>query len=276
MKKTNFFVPLMALMLLTSCDKNAEVKQFMNELATAVSTNDKAAIEKMYPDATKADSLSLTFDADKAQIEELEGGGWKVDLGEGKDIIVVKNEADGTLSVKESHGMFVYPKEKIDFGQKTGLINSGMNDRELALQFGDTLFINYLSQKVKDAIMRKLRVKTSVISSNYEFSEYNKYRITVRNDNDFDIPAEAYEFVVEKWGWDCENLRDCLVSTELQDGPDLKANETTICPVPGEYDFEYETVKASIQLKNSKEQIVEKLFTPQGGEYEEYLESRRN
>ena len=70
MKKIFILVPMLALMLLTACDKNGEVKQFMTELATAIDAKDKAAIEKMYPDAAKADSLSLTFDAEKAQIEE--------------------------------------------------------------------------------------------------------------------------------------------------------------------------------------------------------------
>ena len=148
MKKTNLsIVVFLSLLFLTSCDKNKEVKQFATDFAAAVQSGNKSEITKMYPGAASADSLVFTFDAEKAEIEELESGGWKVVLGEGKDIFIVKNEADGTLSIKDSHGVFFIPDSKKDFALKTGWIEKGMSDIQILERFLDTGFEASLIEK---------------------------------------------------------------------------------------------------------------------------------
>ena len=205
MKKAYFFVPIMAMMLLTACDKNAEVKQFVNELATAVSTNDKVAIEKMYPDATKADSLSLTFDADKAQIEELEGGGWKVDLSEGKDIIIVKSEADGTFSVKESHGMFAYPDKRITFACGTGQYDASLTDVENAERMADTLFMAWMQNKAIESQKALVKVTESSVDEQWDNPDFKEgfpqipiiFTVVVSNETDEEICSDEYSVFAE-------------------------------------------------------------------------------
>lgn len=94
MKKVLSTIAILSLVLFASCDKNKEVKQFATDFAAAVQSGNKSEITKMYPGAAAADSLTFVFDAEKAEIEELEGG-YKVSLADNQYVIVTKNEADG-------------------------------------------------------------------------------------------------------------------------------------------------------------------------------------
>ena len=81
-------VPIaLVLLMFFSCNKNGEVKQFMADFSTAIANKDRATIEKMYPDAAKADSLALDFDAENAQIETLDDGSIKVVNNETSNLI---------------------------------------------------------------------------------------------------------------------------------------------------------------------------------------------
>ncbi len=89
MKPIKLMCVLCAVVLLTSCDKSGDVRQFVSDLAAAVSAGDCAAVARLYPEAARADSLAPAFDAAKATIEETDGG-WRVTIGEGRDLLVVK------------------------------------------------------------------------------------------------------------------------------------------------------------------------------------------
>ena len=60
--KTKIIISLLApaaALLLTACSGDGEVRQFVTDFAMAVSTGDRATIEKMYPDAALAEALSI-------------------------------------------------------------------------------------------------------------------------------------------------------------------------------------------------------------------------
>ena len=95
MKKAFSSVIIMLLLLLVSCDKNKEIKQFATDFTIAAKSGYKSEIIKMYPDAVVADSLNFTFDAEKAEIEEIEDKGWKLTLGNNQFVIIERTEDDG-------------------------------------------------------------------------------------------------------------------------------------------------------------------------------------
>ena len=142
MKKAFSSVIIMLLLLLVSCDKNKEIKQFATDFTIAAKSGYKSEIIKMYPDAVVADSLNFTFDAEKAEIEEIEDKGWKLTLGNNQFVIIERTEDDGSLSIKESHGVFAFPKALKEFGLKTGLLKADMSDATIAKQLNDTAFIS--------------------------------------------------------------------------------------------------------------------------------------
>ena len=87
---------MLALHGFSACNNYSEVKSFMTELSAAVSAHDTTAISKMFPEAWKADSLSLSFDIDDIHIEKLENGNYLVVLDDGRDITISKNETENS------------------------------------------------------------------------------------------------------------------------------------------------------------------------------------
>ena len=67
-----------AALLLTACSGDGEVRQFVTDFAMAVSTGDRATMEKMYPDAALAEALSIEANADSMQVEKADDGTYTV------------------------------------------------------------------------------------------------------------------------------------------------------------------------------------------------------
>ncbi len=277
MKKTILsIVVLLSLLFLTSCDKNKEVKQFATDFAAAVQSGNKSEITKMYPGAASADSLVFTFDAEKAEIEELESGGWKVVLGEGKDIFIVKNEADGTLSIKDSHGVFFIPDSKKDFALKTGWIEKGMSDIQILERFLDTGFEASLIEKYISDIKKSLSAKiTGSWGDDYYGGTWISAAgiiITLVNKSTSDIPASAYDVIYRTWYWGDPSNK----LKEIIKGKDVPAGKS----------ITLKTSKLGANMESDNDLILDfhpdtlqatfyKNYLPTGSEYKEYLSSKK-
>lgn len=259
MKKLFSTIAILSLVLFTSCDKNKEVKQFMTDFAAAVTAKDKATIEKMYPDAAKADALDFSFDAEKAQIEELEGGGWKVVLGEGKEIVIVKNEADGTLSIKESHGVFAFDADAVKFSEALGCYDPKLCDKDNAERLADTLFTKSIMENIEKSLSQNLRV-VDKWEGNF----------AVINDNEFDIAGSLYTVVAKSFFSSDAGLLGG--KTYTVEGKDVAQKSSVNMSVPGEWG-ELDEFKYSIKLNTNAEALL-KLYQPTGKEYEEYLKTK--
>lgn len=278
MKKIKNLVPIiLALMLFSACSKNADVKQLLTDLSTAIANNDKATIEKMYPDAAKADSLSLTFDAEKAQIEELKDGGFKVVLDKGKDITITKNEADGSLTVKESHGIFFVSDAEKNFALKTGLIKQDMNDATIAEQLADSTFITYVSDDFMNTFRKNLRI-TKVWDNRYEYaSDYTgggEWFITVKNDCDFDIAGSDYKVIVASTSPSRKVVT--LDGKDLFSGSQETFKTGFLNPEFSSNPYEVISYdpKIRLEIKLSPAELLGKYYNPKGDEYENYLKTK--
>ena len=197
---------VLALLLFSACNNYADVKQFMAELSAAIEKNDTAAIKKMYPDAAKADSLALAFDAEKAQMETNDDGSIKIDLGEGKDITVIKNEGDDGMKVKSSHGVFAYPADKLTLGKKTGQYADSLDDKRNAERMADTLFVGWLQGKILESMKSLVKTTKSDVSVKGPLGVYTicSYTVTVANETDQEIGGNDYTVTAkETWTvWD--------------------------------------------------------------------------
>ncbi len=278
MKKTILSIVVsLSLVLFASCDKNKEIKQFATDFAAAVQSGNKSEVTKMYPGAAAADSLNFAFDAEKAQIEELEGGGWKVVLGEGKDVIVVKNEGDGTLNITESHGVFAVSKAQMDFATGTGLVKTDMNDAKIAEQLADTAFVAWVSTEFMKTFNEKFHIsKIWDDRGNYASDGLGggEWFITVKNDGDFDFAGSDYKVTVTSIV-----QRGKVITLE---GKDLfSGSEETLKTgfIDSNFYFSedqgvlYEPkIKLIINLTTAE--LLGKYYKPTGNEYETYLKSK--
>lgn len=266
MKKLALFA--CAGLLLASCSKYGDVKQFVTDFAATVTTGDKAAIQKMYPDAALADSLAIDFQKDSLQVEE-NGDTFVVHLNANSSMSIVKDE-EGELKIADSHGLFAYAADRMVFGLKTGWITPDMNDGEIARQFSDTTFVKYLATKTVEEIKSQFRVKG--ISYNYSSGQmvYDKYyggmapavlvNANVINQSEYEISGSDYQVYV---GYSRFN--------QTFPGKDMKPGETQTFTLKASPQEAMGT--ASVRFMLSDEELLAKYFTPKGGEYEEYQHS---
>ena len=279
MNKIIKFTPMvLALLLFSACNNYADVKQFMAELSAAIEKNDTAAIKKMYPDAAKADSLALAFDAEKAQMETNDDGSIKIDLGEGKDITVIKNEGDDGMKVKSSHGVFAYPAYRLDLAKKTGQWKDGLNDMEQAERMNDTLFVKYLNDKIAGAIIEDLKSKVKVTKSiaNYNIDNLQATGVVVvSNQSDRQLEGNEYTVTAKLYEYTGFYHTESYIGSRTLTGKVIPANGQVT------YSFSYslgawpENPVCTISIKPRIENVMED-YQPTGKEYEEYLSQKAN
>ncbi len=255
MKKVlSFSIIAISMLLLTSCTES-KMKKFAEDFATAITNNDSEAIAKMYPDSKFAEKLSLDFVKDSLSVEE-RADTFVVNIGSDKSLSILKSE-DGELRIVDSHGIFSYPQNRMDFALKTGWVKKGMSDLTIAEQFADTTFINYLAQKTIG------QMKSQLVVKGISYSGFGTMIIkaTITNKSEFEISGSDYEVTV-KW-------YDLYKKT--YNGEDIKPGENksfslSIEPAEGEG-------SASIRFTSSDAELLAKYFKPTGGEYEDYLRS---
>ena len=278
MRKIINFIPLVsALLLFCACDKYADVKQFMADLSAAIEKNDTAAIVKMFPDAAKADSLVLAFDAEKAQMETNDDGCIKIDLGEGRDLTVIKDEGDGGMTVKSSHGVFAYPSGRLDLAKKTGQWRDGLNDMEQVERMKDTLFVKYLNDKIAGALIADLKSKVKVTKGVATLDINNcKSVCTVVVSNQNGRQIEGDEYVVTAILYSTFELEPYPCGRRTLTGKPIPANGQVT------YSFSYDTncfppynPSCSISINPKMDNVLEG-YQPSGKEYEEYLSQKVN
>lgn len=266
-KLSTFSIIAIAMLLLASCTES-KMKQFAEEFATAVNNNDKEAIAKMYPDAKVAEKLTIDFNKDSLSVEE-RADTFVVNLGGDKSLSIVKTE-EGELKIADSHGLFSYPKERMDFALKTGWVKPEMSDLKIAEQFADTTFTKYLSQKNVGHIKTQLIIKNinySLPGDKIYDSSYGgmvsavHVTATVINNSEYEISGSDYEVTVAYSG----------VKSETIPGKDIKPSETHTFTIKAPI---AEAIgSASIRFISSDADMLAKYFTPKGGEYEAYKRS---
>lgn len=282
-------VPIaLVLLMFFSCNKNGEVKQFMADFSTAIANKDRATIEKMYPDAAKADSLALDFDAENAQIETLDDGSIKVVLGEGKEISIIKNKGEEGLKIKDSHGVFAYPQDKMTFATKTGWYDKTLDDSHNADRLADTLFVSWVQASLVKIIDSSVKEKHISIYMNSEETDLCTYTVTVENNTDKEIRGNDYTISVkESW---CE-WEDGWADLSFKERKYPKSAKKTLTgkPIPAkgtatytwsrrfEGGHHYGCCDYSIQSTLNyipKTPYLSGSFT--GKEYENYLKTKKN
>lgn len=188
------FITFMALLLFVGCDNNAEVKQFVADLATAVNNKDKAKIEKMYPNAAKCDSFSLDFNVDSMKIAKTDKPNvLEIELGKCK--LVVEKKDDGIMTVNSSTGLFAFPKEKIDFAQKTGMWEAEIDDAILAERLADEDFQKFLIENFNKQVAKDFKVEGNPrVIKEAEFALIpSLFNLTVANNTNFAISGKDYK-----------------------------------------------------------------------------------
>lgn len=293
MKKAITLVPMiLALLLFSACNKNAEVKQFAADFAEKVSKNQVDSVRALYPDAAKCDSFALAFNADSIQVAETETAGlYKVTMGNAN--FTVQKTEDGKMTVKESHGLFAYPADRMDLAKKTGQWNSSITDLEFSKRMEDTMFPSWIQSKMADAMKSLVKITKSNVSKKH-ISDYwtssekdvCTYTIEVSNETDQEIGGNDYTIsAIETWkyyedGWADLSFRETTKrqsSSKMLTGKPIPAKGSVTYSwnrsFEGSHHFGYKDfdVNATVNFTSNKTSFGYK-FT--GKEYEEYQNSK--
>ena len=274
--KVSIGLTLVALaFFVSSCEKSAtpeeQVKQFAINFAEKVSKNQKDSLTAIWPDVVKADSLALAFAADSISVEPTQTAGqYKVNFGNA-DMLVTMAE-DGKMTVDETHGLFAYPAEDIDFAKKTGQWKDGLNDLEQAERMGDKDFKAWVttdfSKKIQGALTVGRQLKT--IKDIEYMMDSGIMAAIIHNNSDIAFSASDYNVVFRYC--DLHDMMTERYSFETKPGKDIPANGTV--QVACDFTGRYFPQSASVKMKLSNEQLAAKYFKPTGNEYEEYLKTK--
>lgn len=260
-------------LLTVSCSGDSKIKAFAEEFATAVASGDRAAITRMYPDAEKAESLTVAYNADSLIISSDESQKQTtLTLGKGIDLLV-SEKADGEYVIQSSHGIFAYPAAELAFAKKTGQWKEGLPDAEQAKRMADKGLADYLFEEFNIKLKQALSIaNTGTWGDDYFEGEWVSSRgavFQVKNSSTTDIPGSAWSIIYKEGYWGGGKM-----DTEEVKGIDVKAGETvTVKTQRLGSSLESETSQR-LNIKGLTKDEFMAAFQPKGNEYEEYVKHR--
>lgn len=229
------------------------------------------SIRNIYPDAAKADSLSLSFATDSLKITETATPGTYTATFSPSSSITIVKDAGGNMKVSDSHGIFAYPDSVFEAAKATGQWDASLSDAENASRMADKDFMPYLINQVIRHTAKNFKASQDFTVIKYpEFGmDSGLFEVTVNNDTDHPVDASDYNlYIVYHYmhmGVDERN-------TVKVDGKAIPPHSSATF----REDFSGHAFpeKAYVNTTMSDRQLFRKYFTPTGKEYAEYLDAK--
>lgn len=285
----------MTLVVAASCG-NDPVKNFVTEFATAYATGDSIRMVQLYPDSKSFTMAKPTSESFDVNVEPVEGNedAFKATLN-GSIELTIKKSGESYV-IESSRGLLKLP-EDMTFAQGTGQYKAELTDVENAQRLSDDGFMKWVLNDVVKDIDKKVKIvnnSNTIISrhaTEWFDEEHNEpmserytseIKITVQNNLDTDINADAYSVVssVYIYGGDFDSRGElgtkCAKTTNVQTKT-IEAHSSTVLTYTysGEGDqiegFGWIDHVKSVLSFNLQNLNVSALYTPRGGEYEEYM-----
>lgn len=248
------FILVSILCVICSCASNKSIKM-AKEFCNAIQIQDKEVILQLYPESLQSDSLVLPTSDLKFNAKTVEGKS-VVELTDGC-YLVMEKDSDGGLKIVDSKGLFFFSPERIDFGSRTGWIDAGMTDQEIAERFNDSGFIYFLVGKFKEG----LSVKS--VNSSYDGLVCDRFwTTTIVNNTGVDIDGSDYSISFKP------EVSFDTPFPKQSSGEDIKNGASLSFTYPAS--MEEGKVVGIIEFSISDTDILSKYVKPTGNEYEQY------
>ena len=247
-----------------------QLKAKVVELAKQVSRNDLMSVRTVYPDAAKADSLTLKWNEDSLIIEKTKvKDTYFVSFGNGADMTIVKDK-NGDIKVEKSHGLFAYDSDFLAFAKKTGQWKPELTDGELADRMKDRGLSQYLLDKFNRKLKNGIRIENSGTYGNeYHEGEWVYAKgatFDVKNNTEFTVPGSAYHIIYKEGYWGGGSM-----SEEVVPGKDIAPGASVLLKTQKLGSSIESDVSESLIVKGVTMEEFLALFQPTGNEYEEYV-----
>ena len=266
MKKIIYASALLVSLTIASCGSDVEqVKTFAIDVANKVSKNHNDSVVMLYPEAAKADSLALSFIADSVVVAPADSADmYVVDFGGGKEMTV--EVKDDSMVVVGSKGLFAYAPDDFDFAKKTGMWVDSLSDVENADRIAQKdEFRKYLMASFKaPKVLSVVQGRGSNNGGMFAMDFYGTVRYIVKNNSDKPIKGKDYRFTYRREDRGFPS-RPSMAGRDLAPGA-----STTYSIGCGMWTI---VSGASVVYTATKEQQFDQYFEPQGGEFDQYLET---
>ena len=290
--KNVFRALLLAMTLVIASCGNDPIKNFVTEFTTAYATGDSIRMVQLYPDSKSFTMAKPTSESFDVNVEPVEGNedAFKATIN-GSIELTIKKSGESYV-IESSRGLLKLP-EDMTFAQGTGQYKAELTDVENAQRLSDDGFMKWVLNDVVKDIDKKVRVvnNSNTIISRHATDWYDdehtdplserytsEIRITIQNDLDTDLNADAYSVVSSVYTYyygDTFGTR-CAKTTNVPT-KSIAAHSSEVLT----YTFSGEGENAegtgwidriqSVLSFNLQNLNVSALYEPRGGEYDEYI-----
>jgi len=270
---------------------SSDVNGFMASFALAVNNGDTTAVQTMYPDVVKADSLSSLSDISSLVLESNEKGDTTlVKMDSGITLILAGTSKD-SLQVVSSKGLFAYPVADIELARNTGQWDESLTDVELAERMADKSFKEYLENKFYSYVINNLKVvgveEVEGAQGDAHFDYWHShFSIIIVNNTNIVFSGSDYSLYLSIYVYD-GRIGDIFYGKRRKDkeyshsitgvniGAGRKASVVTYGPSPDEDYLWGCKEEAILTLKLTKPQLFKKYFKATGKEYRDYISTKQ-
>lgn len=270
MKKTGLFlaVPLTAAVLCSCSGKHKEVADFAADFARKAQAGQVDSLKTVYPQIEDADSIAIKFVADSLSVEDTDNEGiYRVNFGGGVTATVRMDE-NGRMTVADTKGLFAYPKEKVQFAEKTGALKGEMTDAEKAKRM---TIVDLMAEDIYEKYSAKR--KNAVVNLGFTVTRDIMFMMdtgagyyTLKNTTD--EPVKGSEYTIT-WEDAYIGMGGDRTSHRTQTGKDIPANGTVRFPI--QFTGHDSSSISKITMKELSNEEFMAIYTPVGNEYEAFI-----
>jgi hypothetical protein len=248
---------------------NKEVEEFALSFANKAAANQLDSVRAIYPDAEKADSLSLSFVADSITVAEGDAANTFL-VNYGKASITVKRDDNGKFSVVSSKGIFAYPEQRMTFAKKTGTVKDEMDDIEIASNISQLDSVSvWIYDEYKKSLDGAITAGKPVVTQNIQFMmDTGEGYILLTNNTDRDIAGKDYQI---RWKFSYMGMAGESTSYDTRSGKDVAAHQSVKVPFYFTGHDYMEIVAINVKGMSMDEYLS--TYEPTGDEYANYKKS---
>ena len=240
-----------------------KVKNYGKYFVEKVSAGQLDSLKSSYPDILLADSITQ-ISSDTVTVTETAPGKFDVALAGGV-ILKVDHNDDGNITVKESHGLFRFPEQKVDIAKKTGMWVDSLSDVQLLQRIKDDAFFAWLKKQNKN----KTKNILTVVNSGNGFYEQSYEHIV----NHTSVPIKGSEYRMIRTGYRYDSSGNDVYGSFTTPGRDIPANGKIKVISNMAPDGFGDGVVTGIKWNLSQDQLQLKFAPYTGKEYEQYLKT---
>ena len=249
----------------------ADVRNFGKNFAEKASAGEFESFAATYPAITEAESI-VPIKGENIIVAETSPGVYQIKFSEGVTLNVTRSQ-DGTIKIIDSHGLFVFPADKVEIAKKTGMWDDNLSDEQLSERMKDEKFFKYIHDQTKKKTSNIIKIGKFIETPAEVWDPSNDgigYQILTNQTN---TPISGSEYTIIKERYSGGAGGDPSEWIESSKGQDLDANSTI--RIKSWQGMHFGSIITSIKWNLTPQELQEKFASFNGKEYQKYLDSKK-